>query len=87
MIGDAAAHVDPISGGGILYALWGGKLAAEALAKNDLKSYDQNWKEEFGGILEKNRREREEFYDPEKSTAKLLKGLAAKIYSLPAENK
>ena len=48
LVGDAAGHVDPISGGGILYALWGAKLAAKAIKENYLESYDMEWKKEFG---------------------------------------
>lgn len=80
LVGDAAGHVDPISGGGILYALWGAKLAAEAIEKKDLKSYDQKWRTEFGKGLEERCKNRDTFYDPLQSTASLLRGLAAKIY-------
>jgi flavin-dependent dehydrogenase len=31
LVGDAAGHVDPITGAGILYALWSGELAAEVI--------------------------------------------------------
>jgi len=37
LIGDAAGHVDPISGEGILYAMLDGELAAEAIAKGHLE--------------------------------------------------
>jgi geranylgeranyl reductase family protein len=83
LIGDAAGHVDPISGGGILYALWGGKLAAEAIKSNNLKSYDHKWREEFGKYLEERCENRNAFYDPVKSNLALLIGLANKTYSLP----
>ena len=85
LVGDAAGHVDPISGGGILYALWGGKLAAEAIERTDLKSYDKEWRVEFGKNLEKRCKNKDEFYDPSQSTASLLKGLAAKVYSWPKD--
>jgi len=83
LVGDAAGHVDPISGGGILYALWGGKLAAEAITENDLQSYDHKWRKEFGKKLEESCKNKDAFYDPIKSTISLLFGLANKIYSGP----
>jgi len=83
LIGDAAGHVDPISGGGILYALWGGKLAAEAIKENEPKSYDSAWRKEFGKNLEESCKNKDAFYDPLKSTMSLFIGLANKIYSWP----
>jgi geranylgeranyl reductase family protein len=83
LVGDAAGHVDPISGGGILYALWGGKLAAEAIGGNDLKSYDHKWRKEFGKNLEERCKNKDAYYDPVKSTISLLIGLENKIYSWP----
>ena len=83
LVGDAAGHVDPISGGGILYALWGGKLAAEAIGRKDLKSYDKEWRREFGKDLEESCKNKDSFYDPLKSTISLLIGLANKTYSFP----
>jgi geranylgeranyl reductase family protein len=64
LLGDAAGHADPISGGGILYALWGGKLAADAIKKNDLKLYDRLWREEYGKTLIERSKQRKTFYDP-----------------------
>jgi geranylgeranyl reductase family protein len=83
LIGDAAGHVDPISGGGILYALWGGELAAQAIENKDLQSFDEKWKEEYGKILEERCKNKEAFYDPLKSTMAMLIGLANKTYSWP----
>jgi geranylgeranyl reductase family protein len=80
LIGDAAGHVDPISGGGILYALWGGKLAAQAIKSNDLKSYDALWRREYGVNLVERCKNKEAFYDPLKSTMALLVGLANNTY-------
>jgi flavin-dependent dehydrogenase len=48
LIGDAAGHVDPITHEGILYALWSGKLAAEAIAHNLPQEYDVLWRNEYG---------------------------------------
>ncbi|HLC00181.1 MAG TPA: NAD(P)/FAD-dependent oxidoreductase [Candidatus Bathyarchaeia archaeon] len=81
LIGDAAGHVDPISGGGILYALWDGKLAAQAIKINDPQSYDRLWRDAFGKNLEERCKIKDAFYDPLKSTISLFMGLANKTYS------
>ncbi len=47
VIGDAAGHVDPFTGEGILYAMWGARIAAECLLRGGLSSYDARWREEF----------------------------------------
>jgi menaquinone-9 beta-reductase len=86
LVGDAAGHVDPISGGGILYALWGGKLAAEVIKTNDLAKYDCRWREEFGNILVENCRKKPLFYDPVESTFSIFLGLANTTYSWPPSN-
>ena len=83
LIGDAAGHVDPISGGGILYALWGAKLAAQVIESRDLKSFNRMWRDEYGTILEERCRNKEAFYDPVKSTVSLFIGLANKTYFWP----
>ena len=86
MIGDAAGHVDPISGGGILYALWGAKIAAEALKNKDPKSFDATWRNEYGKILEERCKNKEAFYDPLESTMSMVIGLANKTYFWPEIN-
>ena len=57
VIGDAAGHIDPLTGEGIQYAMDGGEIAAEtldeALAVNDLgaaflKRYQDRWMTSFG---------------------------------------
>lgn len=83
LIGDAAGHVDPISGGGILYALWGAELAAQAIERKDLKSFDNTWRDEYGWILEERCKNKEAFYDPLKSTISMFIGLAKKTYFWP----
>ncbi len=64
LVGDAARHADPITGGGIINAMKGGiiagKVAAEAVKNNDFSSkflskYDRLWKEDFGKTLERNK--------------------------------
>ncbi|HPQ69012.1 MAG TPA: NAD(P)/FAD-dependent oxidoreductase [bacterium] len=47
VIGDAAGHVDPFTGEGILYAMWGARIAAECLQSGGLAAYDARWREEF----------------------------------------
>ena len=86
LIGDAAGHVDPISGGGILYALWGGKLAAKSIRNKDPKSFDDMWRKEYGKILEERCKTKEAFYDPLKSTMAMIMGLANKTYFWPITN-
>jgi flavin-dependent dehydrogenase len=57
IIGDAAGHIDPLTGEGIQYAMDGAKYAAdviiEAFQKNDfsgktLSKYHKRWVREFG---------------------------------------
>ncbi len=83
IIGDAAGHVDPISGGGILYALWGAKLAAEAIKNNNLESFDGLWRNAYGKFFEERCKNKDAFYDPLKSTLAILTGLANKTYFWP----
>jgi geranylgeranyl reductase family protein len=64
LVGDAAGHVDPLTGGGILYALWSGKLAAQAIAENNLRLYDKLWQKEYGGYFRERCKQRSAFYDP-----------------------
>jgi geranylgeranyl reductase family protein len=64
LIGDAAGHADPITGEGILYALWSAKLAAQAIERNDLASYDKSWRDEYGNSLKIRSSQRDAFYNP-----------------------
>ncbi len=64
LIGDAAGHADPLTGGGIQYALWSGKLAAKAIAENELGLYDELWRKEYGGYFVERCKQRGSFYDP-----------------------
>jgi digeranylgeranylglycerophospholipid reductase len=61
LVGDAARHVQPITGGGILQAIQGGRIAGEVIAKavkernvskKRLREYEKRWKREFGRVLE-----------------------------------
>jgi digeranylgeranylglycerophospholipid reductase len=81
LIGDAAGHADPISGGGIFYALWGGSLAAQAITQNDPRSYDYLWKEAFGKNLIERCESKDSYYDPVQLEIKLFLGLANKMYT------
>jgi digeranylgeranylglycerophospholipid reductase len=63
LVGDAAHHTDPITGGGIINALEGGRLAGEvakeAIRAEDpsakvLKRYEAAWRASFGKKLERN---------------------------------
>ncbi len=47
LIGDAAGHVNPISGEGIIYALLDGKLAAQAIVENSPKRFNKLWAETY----------------------------------------
>jgi geranylgeranyl reductase family protein len=51
LIGDAAGHVDPVSGEGIPYALRSGELAAEAVLQGNPELYDRLWREDYGRFL------------------------------------
>jgi flavin-dependent dehydrogenase len=51
LIGDAAGHVNPINGMGIPYALASAQLVAQAILRDDLKSYDKAWRKEYGTSL------------------------------------
>lgn len=61
LVGDAARHSDPITGGGILNAMEAGKIAAEvayeAISKNDvsvksLKEYENRWRKTIGKAID-----------------------------------
>jgi len=63
LVGDAARHVDPITGGGLTHCLEGGKIAGEVIAKavkskdfssDFLSEYEKGWKEAFGQKIKRN---------------------------------
>lgn len=64
LIGDAAGHVDPISGKGLQYALWSAELASQAFSASDLRLYDSLWKEEYGRDLMHYCFPKKRFYKP-----------------------
>ena len=86
LIGDAAGHVDPISGGGIIYALWGGELAAQAIESNDPKSFDNAWKKAYGEFFKERCKNKEAFYDSILSTLSIFRGLINRTYFLPQKD-
>jgi digeranylgeranylglycerophospholipid reductase len=63
LVGDAARHADPITGGGLTTSLEGGKIAGETIGnaiiensfdKEFLSIYETRWKEAFGNKLIRN---------------------------------
>jgi geranylgeranyl reductase family protein len=58
LVGDAACHAKPLSGGGVYTGVRGGELCAQAVSSflqsrgsRDINEYDSLWKEEFGKEL------------------------------------
>lgn len=62
IIGDAAGHVDPITGEGLPFALLDGDLAATAIVKNKPSAFDGMWREAFGLRMMTNIRIRNVYY-------------------------
>jgi digeranylgeranylglycerophospholipid reductase len=63
LVGDAARHVDPITGGGLTHCLEGGKIAGEVIGKavkeknfsqDFLSEYETKWKEVIGPKIKRN---------------------------------
>jgi flavin-dependent dehydrogenase len=48
LIGNAAGHINPLTGKGILHALWSAELASQAFLASELRLYDSLWREEYG---------------------------------------
>jgi geranylgeranyl reductase family protein len=51
LIGDAAGHVNPITGSGIIYALLDGELAAEVIVKDNSEMFNKLWIKKYGQSL------------------------------------
>jgi len=51
LIGDAAGHVSPTTGEGIMYALLDGELAAQAVVENEPERFNELWREACGSSL------------------------------------
>jgi digeranylgeranylglycerophospholipid reductase len=63
LVGDAARHVDPITGGGLTHCLQGGKIAGETIGRaikeqdysqDFLEAYEEGWKEAFSNKIKRN---------------------------------
>jgi len=66
LVGDAACHAKPLSGGGVYTAVKGGELCARAASdflghRADISAYDRMWKDEFGKELSRAFRVRKVF--------------------------
>ena len=81
LVGDAARHVDPITGGGLTTALEGGKIAGETIGKavedqqfdrETLSAYETGWKEAFGKKLRRNYLVKEIILDFDDKTLNML---------------
>jgi len=81
LVGDAARHVDPITGGGLTCCLEGGKIAGETIGmavKNQqfdqetLSAYKTGWKEAFGKKLKRNYLVKEIVIDFDDKTLNML---------------
>ncbi len=85
LVGDAARHTDPITGGGIINAMKAGYhagiTASEAIEKGDysesfLRRYDKRWMDDFGQTLIRNRKLQEKMLKLDDNTFdKLFKGI------------
>jgi digeranylgeranylglycerophospholipid reductase len=71
LVGDAARQVNPLTGGGILYAMLAGEIAGDVIAKavqekdvskKRLMEYEQRWRSEFGKRLETGLKAKEFFF-------------------------
>ena len=51
LIGDAAGHVDPITGSGISFAMLDGELVADAIYNGNFSQYYKQWYENYGKDL------------------------------------
>jgi geranylgeranyl reductase family protein len=63
LIGDAAGHVNPITGEGIYYAMTGGKLAAKSYLEGDIKLFEIFWRKKYGSDLYYGARLQKLFYN------------------------
>jgi flavin-dependent dehydrogenase len=51
LLGDAAGHVNPLTGEGIAYALWSAKLLAESFKQGKPEIYEDLWRQQYGNGL------------------------------------
>ena len=88
LVGDAARHVDPITGGGLTHCLEGGKIAGEVIAKaikakdfsaEFLSEYETGWKEAFGQKIKRNYLVKELMLDMDDKTLNKLAHALEKV--------
>jgi digeranylgeranylglycerophospholipid reductase len=81
LVGDAARHVDPITGGGLMTAIEGGKIAGDVIGKaveqqqfdqKTLMEYETKWKQAYGKKLHRNYVAKEIMLDMEDKTLDML---------------
>ncbi|MEM4258385.1 MAG: NAD(P)/FAD-dependent oxidoreductase [Candidatus Thermoplasmatota archaeon] len=81
LVGDAARHVDPITGGGLMTAIEGGKYAGETIGmavekqrfdRETLLEYENRWKQSFGKKLHRNYVAKEIMLDMDDKTLDML---------------
>jgi geranylgeranyl reductase family protein len=62
LLGDAAGFADPVTGEGIYYALRSAELFAESYLTGDVKTYEIEWRADFGRELRRASKMRRRFY-------------------------
>jgi digeranylgeranylglycerophospholipid reductase len=81
LVGDAARHVDPITGGGLTHSLEVGKIAGETIgkavknkdfSKELLSEYEEKWKKAIGKKIKRNYMVKEIMLDMEDKTFNML---------------
>ncbi len=81
LVGDAARHVDPITGGGLTHCLEGGKIAGETIGdavdkqqfdQEILSQYETGWKEAYGKKIKRNYMVKELILEFEDKTLNML---------------
>ena len=81
LVGDAARHVDPITGGGLTHCLEVGKIAGEVIgkavkeknfSKEFLSEYEKRWKEAIGKKMKRNYMVKEIMLDMDDKTFNML---------------
>jgi geranylgeranyl diphosphate/geranylgeranyl-bacteriochlorophyllide a reductase len=82
LVGDAAGHVNPFSGEGILYAMWGAELAAQAILAGRPADFDRAWREAYLARFEKNIRLARILEQSERLDAIVLAGKLPGVRSL-----
>lgn len=53
LVGEAAGHVDPVSGEGIHYALGSAKAAAQAISADEIHTYEDLWRDQYQERLQR----------------------------------